>query len=188
MNYYLKFIPYNKTLISNIMLIKQLSFEEQGRHYGYPECCISNFRDKTNLKLRQEKYQFVYGYLPCPKCYEKLENGLDINDLMMNRKCINSLSSKREDAVNYYDPISQSQKFLTELELLMKKTCMLSKLPYDNVVTWEQIQYLINPKRMYRKKVSEDRVMTSHSIRNICRLLKLNKCAFSMRKGVKIIN
>jgi hypothetical protein len=167
------------------MLIKQLSFEEQGRHYGYPECCISAFyRDNTNLKLRQEKYQFVYGFLPCSNCYEKLENGLDINDLMINRKCINSFTSKREDILNYYDPISQSQIFLTELELLMKKTHMLSKLPYDNVATWEQIQYLINPKRMHRKKVSEDRVTTSHSIKNICRLLKLNKWAFSMRKGV----
>lgn len=155
------------------MLIKRLSFEEQGRHYGYPECCISNYRDKTNLMLRQEKYYFVYGYLPCLKCYEKLENGLDINNLMINRKCINSLSSKKEDGLNYYDSISQSQIFLTELELLMKKTYILTKLPYDNVTTWEQIQYLINPKRMRRKKVNEDRVMTFHSIKNIYRLLKI---------------
>ncbi len=155
------------------MLIKRLSFEEQGRHYGYPECCISNYRDKTNLMLRQEKYYFVYGYLPCLKCYEKLENGLDINDLMINRRCINSLSSKKEDGLNYYDSISQSQIFLTELELLMKKTYILTKLPYDNVTTWEQIQYLINPKRMRRKKVNEDRVMTFHSIKNIYRLLNL---------------
>ncbi len=155
------------------MLIKRLSFEEQGRHYGYPECCISNYRDKTNLMLRQEKYYFVYGYLPCLKCYEKLENGLDINNLMINRKCINSLSSKKEDGLNYYDSISQSQIFLTELELLMKKTYILTKLPYDNVTTWEQIQYLINPKRMRRKKVNEDRVMTFHSIKNIYRLLNL---------------
>ncbi len=155
------------------MLIKRLSFEEQGRHYGYPECCISNYRDKTNLMIRQEKYYFVYGYLPCLKCYEKLENGLDINDLMINRRCINSLSSKKEDGLNYYDSISQSQIFLTELELLMKKTYILTKLPYDNVTTWEQIQYLINPKRMRRKKVNEDRVMTFHSIKNIYRLLNL---------------
>lgn len=155
------------------MLIKRLSFEEQGRHYGYPECCISNYRDKTNLMIRQEKYYFVYGYLPCLKCYEKLENGLDINDLMINRRCINSLSSKKEDGLNYYDSISQSQIFLTELELLMKKTYILTKLPYDNVTTWEQIQYLINPKRMSRKKVNEDRVMTFHSIKNIYRLLNL---------------
>ncbi len=155
------------------MLIKRLSFEEQGRHYGYPECCISNYRDKTNLMIRQEKYYFVYGYLPCLKCYEKLENGLDINNLMINRKCINSLSSKKEDGLNYYDSISQSQIFLTELELLMKKTYILTKLPYDNVTTWEQIQYLINPKRMRRKKVNEDRVMTFHSIKNIYRLLNL---------------
>ncbi len=155
------------------MLIKRLSFKEQGRHYGYPECCISNYRDKTNLMLRQEKYYFVYGYLPCSKCYEKLENGLDINNLMINRKCINSLSSKKEDGLNYYDSISQSQIFLTELELLMKKTYILTKLPYDNVTTWEQIQYLINPKRMSRKKVNEDRVMTFHSIKNIYRLLKI---------------
>lgn len=85
------------------MLIKRLSFEEQGRHYGYPECCISNFfDDKTNLKVHQEKYHFVYGYLPCSKC-------------------INSFSLKREDVLNYYDSISQSKIFLTALELLMKK-------------------------------------------------------------------
>jgi len=30
----------------------------------------------------------------------------------------------------------------------MKKTYILTKLPYHNVTTWEQIQYLINPKRV----------------------------------------
>jgi hypothetical protein len=157
------------------MLIKRLSFEEQGRHYGYPECCISNYSDKTNLKSRQEKYYFIYGFLPCVKCYEKLENGLNINDLFINRKCVNSLSSKRADGMNYYDPISQFQIFLTELNLLIKKTARLVKLPYDNVRTWEQIQFLINPKRMSRKKVSKERVMTYHNIKNISRLLKLEQ-------------
>jgi len=57
----------------------------------------------------------------------------------------------------------------------MKKTYILTKLPYDNVMIWEKIQYLINlnPKPMSRKKVSEYRVMTHHSIKNIYRLLKI---------------
>jgi hypothetical protein len=153
------------------MLIKRLSFEEQGRHYGYPACCISNYSEKTNLKARQEKYYFLYGFLPCAKCYEKLDNGLELKDLMINRKCVEPISK----SLNYYDPVSQSLYFLTELSMLMKKTYRLNKLPYDNVKTWEQIQFLINRKRMLRKKVSESRIMTYHSIRNMSRLLKLDK-------------
>ncbi len=157
------------------MLIKRLSCEEQGRHYGYPSCCIENYQDQsdqTNIKARREEYQFVYGYLPCAQCYEKLANGADINSLLVNRKCVGPMGLTRACGLNYSDPISQSQIFLTELDLLMRKTARLTKLPYGNVRTWEQIQFLINPKRMSRKKVSAERVMTYHNIANIARLLK----------------
>ena len=157
------------------MLIKRLSCEEQGRHYGYPSCCIEKYQnqsDQTNIKARREEYQFVYGYLPCAQCYEKLANGADINSLLVNRKCVGPMGLTRACGLNYSDPISQSQIFLTELDLLMRKTARLTKLPYDNVRTWEQIQFLINPKRMQRKKVSAERVMTYHNIANIARLLK----------------
>lgn len=153
------------------MLIKRLSFTEQGRHYGYPDCCVNNFSDITLIKCRQEKYQFVYGFLPCVECYEKLENGFDINNLLRKRKCIEPISSYEAGKLNYSDPVSQSQIFLTELEMLMRKTCRLIQLPYDNVTTWEQIQFLINPNRMRRKKVGENRVMTYHYIKNISKLL-----------------
>jgi hypothetical protein len=153
------------------MLIKRLSFEEQGRHYGYPACCIRNFSDVTLIKFRREKYYFVYGFLPCAECYEKLENGVDINNLLRNRKCIEPISSDKATQLNYSDPVSQFQIFLTELQMLMRKTYTLSKLPYDNVTTWEQIQFLINRKRMPRKKVGENRVMTFHNIKNISKML-----------------
>ncbi len=158
------------------MLIKRLSCEEQGRHYGYPTCCIENYSnqsDKTNINARREEYQFVYGFLPCAQCYEKLANGSDINSLLVNRKCVGPMGATRACGLNYSDPVSQSQIFLTELDLLMRKTARLTKLPYANVGTWEQIQFLINPKRMSRKKVSADRVMTYHNIGNIARLLKI---------------
>jgi len=153
------------------MLIKRLSFEEQGRHYGYPACCIRNFSDPINLKSRQEKYYFVYGFLPCAECYDKLENGTDINNLLRKRKCIEPISSNKAGKLNYSDPVSQFQTFLTELGMLMRKTYRLSQLPYDNVKTWEQIQFLINRKRMPRKKVCENRVMTFHYIKNISKML-----------------
>jgi hypothetical protein len=153
------------------MLIKRLSFEEQGRHYGYPACCIRNFSDPTNLKSRQAKYYFVYGFLPCAECYDKLENGVDINNLLRKRKCIEPISSNKAGKLNYSDPVSQFQTFLTELGMLMRKTYRLSQLPYDNVKTWEQIQFLINRKRMPRKKVGENRVMTYHYIKNISKML-----------------
>jgi hypothetical protein len=41
------------------MLINRLSFEEQGRHYGYPECCISNYSNKNNNK----KIEIFFYYL-----------------------------------------------------------------------------------------------------------------------------
>ncbi len=158
------------------MLIKRLSYEEQGRHYGYPTCCIENYSnqsDQTNINARREKYQFIYGYLPCAQCYEKLTNGADINSLLVNRKCVGPISSDRACGLNYSDPVSQFQIFLTELDLLIKKTARLTKLPYDNVGTWEQIQFLINPKRMNKKRVSVDRMMTYHNIGNIARILKI---------------
>lgn len=156
------------------MLIKRLSQEEQGRHYGYPDCCIKSFINQTNqnnITCRKKYYYCIYGFLPCFQCYEKLTNGLNIDNLMVNRKCV-GLISNRTDPFNSSDSISQSHIFLIELNMLIKKTCQLTKLPYDNVKTWEQIQFLINPKRLKRKKVSEDRVMTYHNIRNIYRLLK----------------
>ncbi len=158
------------------MLIKRLSCEEMGRHYGYPPCCIENYlnqSDQTNIKARREQYQFVYGFLPCAQCYEKLANGADVNFLLINRKCVGPMCLDRASGFNYSDPVSQTQVFLTELDSLMEKTVRLAKLPYDNVGTWEQIQFLINPKRLRRKKVSEDRVMTFHNIRNIAKLLKI---------------
>jgi len=155
------------------MLIKKLSIIEMGKHYGYPECCITKFynNDNNNLKLRQEKYQFVYGYLPCNNCYELLENGMNINNLLINRKC-NSLIDK-DHPLNYDDETSQQQYFLNELELLLKKTIQLLKMPYDNVLIYEQLLFIINPKRMQRKRVSNDRIMTFHSIKNIYKLRKL---------------
>jgi hypothetical protein len=146
------------------MLIKRLSCEEQGKHYGY---------------------QFVYGYLPCVQCYEKLANGADINSLLVNRKCVGPMGLTRADGLNYSDPVSQAQIFLTELDLLMGKTARLAKLPYDNVRTWEQIQFLINPKRLQRKKVSEERVMTYHNIRNIARLLKIQPRSTQTKRNKK---
>jgi len=68
----------------------------------------------------------------------------------------------------------------------MRKTARLAKLPYDNVKTWEQIQFLINPKRLQRKKVSADRVMTYHNIRNIAKLLRLNNNKLKFKKNTKI--
>ncbi len=139
-------------------MIKKLSFIEMGKHYGYPECCINNFyNDHHNLKIRQEEYQFVYGYLPCNSCYEKLKKGIDINSLFIRRNCTGLI-----DPLNYYDEISQRQIFLTELDLLLKKTIKLLKKPYDNVLTYEQVLFIINPKRFRRKKVSNERTMTFH--------------------------
>lgn len=151
------------------MLIKKLSHFDIGKHYGYPECCIDNFyNDRHNLKLRQEKYQFVYGYLPCSICYELLENGMDINTLLTNRKCNGSID--KNNKLNYDDEVSQQQFFLNELELLLKKTIQLLKMPYDNILIYEQILFIINPKRMRKKKISNDRIMTFHSIKNIYNL------------------
>ncbi len=167
------------------MLIKRLSCKEMGRHYGYPSCCIENYldqSDQTNIKARRKEYQFVYGFLPCAQCYEKLANGADINSLLVNRKCVGPMCLDRASGLNYSDPVSQAQIFLTELDSLMGKTVRLTMLPYDNVGTWDQIQFLINPKRLQRKKVSEDRVMTFHNIKNIARLLRLDNNRSKFKK------
>jgi hypothetical protein len=165
-------------------MIKKLSLSEMGKHYGYPECCINNINsDHNNLKIRQEKYQFVYGYLPCSSCFEKLEIGCDINSILINRKCTGKINITNN--LNYDDEISQRQLFLTELNLLLKKTNILLMMPYDNVLIYEQVLFIINPKRMRKKKVCYDRNMTYHNIKNIYKMRFMSNIE---RNNIKKLN
>ena len=133
--------------------------------------CINDFvnHNSLNLKLRQN-YQFMYGFLPCAKCYLKLENGLCINDLLTNNRKCSPIGTTKAELLNYDDNVSQFQWFLRELEMLIKKTAYLLTLPYDNVLTHEQIMFLINPKRMSRKKIGENRYMRFHRIKRFYKI------------------
>lgn len=72
--------------------IKDLSWEELGRHFGYPECCIDWF---VNVRIRnvyrgftqqQESVHGYNGFIPCPACAEKVTKDT-IHTLIKNRVC-----------------------------------------------------------------------------------------------------
>ena len=60
-------------------------YEQRGRYFGYPECCIAFFVDSKSMDIledinkRRDKempilYELFYNisHIPCPKCYATL--------------------------------------------------------------------------------------------------------------------
>lgn len=55
-----------------------------GRYYGYPDCCIAAFPNKSNREVSIHQHQ---GFLPCEKCAERIKKGeIKIEDLIQNRQ------------------------------------------------------------------------------------------------------
>jgi hypothetical protein len=68
-------------------------YKRLGKHYGYPDCCISWFEDRAYRKVSfhltqyQEDCDMGHGFIPCPACAEKLHK---------EDKSLNSLITDRE--------------------------------------------------------------------------------------------
>ena len=72
-----------------------LKWINNGIYYGYPMCCIVFFiKNFSTGKLngiynarKPIKPIHQMGYIPCDVCYCKLDSGLNIHKLLVNRKC-----------------------------------------------------------------------------------------------------
>ena len=61
---------------------------KNGKYYGYPECCILDFKEKFPLKFEsksdEQKRAAKYGFIPCPvHAREILEGKTRIEDLIL---------------------------------------------------------------------------------------------------------
>lgn len=57
-----------------------------GEHFGYPKCCISYF---TNMMNIEECIKYgKKGFVPCPRCCERIKKGEKIENLIKNRRCV----------------------------------------------------------------------------------------------------
>lgn len=68
-------------------------FEKTGRHFGYPACCIDWFVGRVfgnnpfPLTPEQEKVNGNNGFVPCPKCADRVASGeITIEDLIVDRE------------------------------------------------------------------------------------------------------
>jgi hypothetical protein len=73
-------------------------YQETGLHFGFPECCITSFREgifKQHKPLYKEFMQATgvknKGFIPCLNHLKQLaEKQTDISELLKNRKCTTS--------------------------------------------------------------------------------------------------
>lgn len=65
-----------------------LTFEEWGRYFGYPECCIKWFVEHAGTKLTtsQNAVHGHRGFIPCPSCADKVTRET-LHTLLVDRKC-----------------------------------------------------------------------------------------------------
>jgi hypothetical protein len=75
-------------------LPKSARFRKLGKHYGYPDCCITWFEDRAYRKVgfeltehQQNIADMGTGFIPCPKCATKVhDENLSINSLITDRQ------------------------------------------------------------------------------------------------------
>lgn len=59
-------------------------FKKKGKYFGYPDCCIEAFPNKSN---RDQNIHKNKGFLPCEDCATKIRLGLvTIEELISNRE------------------------------------------------------------------------------------------------------
>jgi len=70
-------------------------YERSGEHYGYPQCCMDSFRERT-LRSHKSLYDELLlvagllktGFIPCIDHLLLLSSkSITINELLKNRKC-----------------------------------------------------------------------------------------------------
>ena len=62
------------------------AFTHLGLHYGYPRCCIEEFRKGFGQVDNSAKKLWGTGYVPCTTCNTKTEQQL-IEAINLNRQC-----------------------------------------------------------------------------------------------------
>ena len=70
-------------------------YERSGEHYGYPQCCVDSFRERTlrsNISLYDELLLVAgllkTGFIPCINHLLLLSSkSITIKELLKNRKC-----------------------------------------------------------------------------------------------------
>uniref|UniRef100_A0A6C0F2Y7 Uncharacterized protein n=1 Tax=viral metagenome TaxID=1070528 RepID=A0A6C0F2Y7_9ZZZZ len=89
-----------------------LSFQEKGRYFGYPECCIKHFMDIKYKSTMIKNYipNNNTGFLPCKICADKVLNeGLTLANLLVNRECETTF------------PIGNGKKIIENRKILREK-------------------------------------------------------------------
>jgi hypothetical protein len=66
-------------------------WRNQGKYYGYPDCCIDSFVNRglfRELSREQKRVHKNYGFIPCPECAKKIVEGkTTLEGLIKNREC-----------------------------------------------------------------------------------------------------
>jgi hypothetical protein len=65
-------------------------WKENGKYFGYPQCCIDEFcnRDSLELSVEQESVIDNHGFIPCQEHSVMILQGkTTLKDLITNRKC-----------------------------------------------------------------------------------------------------
>jgi hypothetical protein len=64
------------------------TYEDYGRYFGYPECCIAWFSAYAGSRLtpKQSACHHNRGFIPCPACAETV-TGDTLHTLIADRQC-----------------------------------------------------------------------------------------------------
>lgn len=70
-------------------LSRKETWIENGRYFGYPECCIKDFCERGyELTVEQELVHQNIGFIPCPECAKKITKGeATLESLLIEREC-----------------------------------------------------------------------------------------------------
>lgn len=63
-------------------------WEEKGKYYGYPDCCIKSFCKGHSYSKKQIMVHNSSGFIPCKKHAQQILDGkITLSDLIQNRIC-----------------------------------------------------------------------------------------------------
>lgn len=84
-------------------------WRENGKYFGYPQCCIDSFCNQYALTSEQEDAIDNHGFIPCHKhAIMILENKTTLKELIKDRQC------KHDYPKDDYDAALEDYKFNLE--------------------------------------------------------------------------
>lgn len=72
------------------------NFQQMGNYFGYPQCCIDNFKQRAEIIRETQNYHStdnqskvsVGGFVPCEMHADQIANGeITIESLITEREC-----------------------------------------------------------------------------------------------------